>query len=191
MIDVPDISAWSASIDESSAHKSGSLKRNGTASLRVEVPSECERDDLDAVRSSSGSPMLPDSAQVNALLGLSSSYGNQSPCLETMPDNLEEVRQQVGASRSVTGMAGDVAALLLLPGVVAACHSLDMPEEEEVREQEESLSFPRVMYLAAGRRAVTERRPRKRGLTQHRRSRIRNSGGCQLRRNNLSHKDVL
>mmetsp|Transcript_10737 Transcript_10737/g.36025 ORF Transcript_10737/g.36025 Transcript_10737/m.36025 type:complete len:190 (-) Transcript_10737:65-634(-) len=75
MIDGSDISAWSASIDESSVRKSGSLKRNGTASLRVEVPSECERDDLDAV---------------NALLGLSSSYGNKSPCLETMPDNLEE-----------------------------------------------------------------------------------------------------
>mmetsp|Transcript_10735 Transcript_10735/g.36017 ORF Transcript_10735/g.36017 Transcript_10735/m.36017 type:complete len:524 (-) Transcript_10735:165-1736(-) len=131
MIDGSDISAWSASIDESSVRKSGSLKRNGTASLRVEVPSECERDDLDAVRSSSGSPMLPDSAQVNALLGLSSSYGNKSPCLETMPDNLEEVRLVVGASRRVTGIAGDTAALLLLPWVVAACHSLDMPEEEE------------------------------------------------------------
>mmetsp|Transcript_21335 Transcript_21335/g.48200 ORF Transcript_21335/g.48200 Transcript_21335/m.48200 type:complete len:157 (-) Transcript_21335:89-559(-) len=75
MIEGADLSAWSAGIDESSVRKSGGLRRNGTASLRVEVPADCERDDLEAV---------------NALLGLSSSYGNKSPCLETMPDNLEE-----------------------------------------------------------------------------------------------------
>eukprot|EP00960_Hanusia_phi_P001761 50546-Hanusia_phi.AAC.2 len=50
MIEGADLSAWSAGIDESSVRKSGGLRRNGTASLRVEVPADCERDDLEAVR---------------------------------------------------------------------------------------------------------------------------------------------